>query len=131
MQLGEIDRQLCVLCLLKDIRRTIPIFLQDGIDESVLLRNRICALDFLRSLSETSELGIQETCILAWGQIAQYVHLFPLTITRPLILYSVSRNDEMNIVLLRLTEYLGHTNPLLCGIAYDEVSAPLSLPVAC
>lgn len=29
----------------------------------------------------------------------------------------------MNIVLLRLTEYLGHTNPLLCGIAYDEVSA--------
>lgn len=35
----------------------------------------------------------------------------------------------MNIVLLRLTEYLGHTNPLLCGIAYDEVSAfSLNIP---
>lgn len=43
-------------------------------------------------------------------------------------MYSVSRNDEMNIVLLRLTEYLGHTNPLLCGIAYDEVSVNL-IPV--
>lgn len=61
----------------KDISRTIPMFLQDGIDESILVRNRICALDFLRSLSEASELGIQETCILAWGQIAQYIPLFP------------------------------------------------------
>ena len=35
---------------------------------------------------------------------------------------SVSNNDEMNIVLLRLVEYLGHTNPLICGVAYEEVS---------
>lgn len=28
----------------------------------------------------------------------------------------------MNIILLRLVEYLGHTNPLVCGVAYDEVS---------
>jgi serine/threonine-protein kinase ATR len=27
----------------------------------------------------------------------------------------------MNVVLLRLVEYLGHTNPLICGVAYDEV----------
>lgn len=60
-----------ILFLLMPCRRTIPIFLQDGLSEDILLKNRICVLDFLRTLSETSELGIQETCILAWGQIAQ------------------------------------------------------------
>ncbi len=33
----------------------------------------------------------------------------------------VSTGDELNIILLRLVEYLGHTNPLVCGLAYDEV----------
>ncbi len=27
----------------------------------------------------------------------------------------------MNLVLLKLVEYLGHTNPLICGLAFDEV----------
>ena len=27
----------------------------------------------------------------------------------------------MNVVLLRLVECLGHTNPLIYGVAYDEV----------
>ena len=38
-------------------------------------------------------------------------------------LHRVSTGDEMNIVLLRLVEYLGSTNALLSGLAYDEVSA--------
>ncbi|KAL8694218.1 MAG: hypothetical protein Q9218_001105 [Villophora microphyllina] len=75
--------------------RTLPIFLSVHIDEATSRRNRISALDFLRSLSEKSELALQETCILAWGQIAR-----------------ISSGDETNIVLLRLVEYLGHTNPL-------------------
>lgn len=33
----------------------------------------------------------------------------------------VSTGDEMNVVLLRLVECLGHTNPLIYGVAYDEV----------
>lgn len=28
----------------------------------------------------------------------------------------------MNIVLLRLLEYLGHTNPFISGVAYTEVN---------
>ena len=28
----------------------------------------------------------------------------------------------MNLVLLKLVEYLGHTNALLSGLAFDEVS---------
>lgn len=35
--------------------------------------------------------------------------------------FRVSAGDEMNLVLLKLVEYLGHTNPLICGLAYDEV----------
>jgi hypothetical protein len=37
----------------------------------------------------------------------------------------VSSGDQMNLVLLKLMEYLGHTNALLCGLAYDEVSCHL------
>ena len=37
----------------------------------------------------------------------------------------VSAGDEMNLVLLKLVEYLGHTNPLICGLAYDEVGIPI------
>lgn len=33
----------------------------------------------------------------------------------------------MNLVLLRMIEYLGHTNALVCGLAYDEVSASLAI----
>ena len=33
---------------------------------------------------------------------------------------SISNGDEMNIVLLTLVEYLGHTNSLVSGLAYDE-----------
>ncbi|KAL8939500.1 MAG: hypothetical protein Q9216_003328 [Gyalolechia sp. 2 TL-2023] len=84
--------------------RLLPTFLRNDIDEDLLRRNRVLALDFLRSLSEKSELSLQETCILAWGQIAR-----------------ISSGDETNIVLLRLVNYLGHTNPLICGLAYDEL----------
>lgn len=34
----------------------------------------------------------------------------------------------MNIVLLKLVEYLGHTNALVSGLAYDEVRAYGTLP---
>lgn len=34
----------------------------------------------------------------------------------------------MNLVLLRLVEYLGHTNSLICGLAYDEVGDSLTMP---
>ena len=54
-------------------RRMLPVFLQDGIDEGVLSSNRARALNFLRTLSDDGELGIQETCVTAWGQIALQV----------------------------------------------------------
>lgn len=33
----------------------------------------------------------------------------------------ISNDEEMNIILLRLVEYLGHTNPFVCAVAYAEV----------
>lgn len=33
----------------------------------------------------------------------------------------------MNLVLLKLVEYLGHTNALVSGLAYDEVKAYFTL----
>ena len=37
----------------------------------------------------------------------------------------------MNLVLLKLVEYLGHTNALICGLAYDEVGSTLCVKVSC
>lgn len=51
----------------------LPVFLQDGIEEGVCSSNRARALNFLRTLSDDGELGIQETCVAAWGQIALQV----------------------------------------------------------
>ncbi|MCJ1477208.1 serine/threonine-protein kinase M1 [Lambiella insularis] len=93
---------------LRDLRiaagRTLTVFLQDGISDSFLRQNRITALDLLRSLSDKGAPPLQETCLLTWGQIA-----------------SISSEDETNLVLLRLIEYLGDTNPLISGLAYDEL----------
>jgi serine/threonine-protein kinase ATR len=38
-----------------------------------------------------------------------------------LTLFRVSGDEEMNIILLRLLEYLGHANPFVSGVAYTEV----------
>ncbi|KAL6718301.1 serine/threonine-protein kinase M1 [Lecanora helva] len=103
--------QWCLQALHSSIRelriaagRTLSTFVQYGCQKSVLAKNCIVALDCLRSLSEQRSISVQETCVLAWGQIAR-----------------ISAGDEMNLVLLRLVEYLGNTNPLLSGLAYDEL----------
>lgn len=59
--------------LLTSIRRTLPVFMQVTLKASIVHKNRHIVLDFLRSLSDQSDLGLQETGILAWGQIARYV----------------------------------------------------------
>ena len=99
----------------------MPVFLQGVPDSGILSKNRIRSLDVLRNLSGQSDLALQETCVLAWGQISRYVEPKASTGHADL-LPRVSSGDEMNLMLLKLVEYLGHTNALLCGLAYDEVS---------
>ncbi len=46
-------------------------FLRSSPQLTTLSENRLLILDFLRGLSEQSNTSLQETCILAWGQIAR------------------------------------------------------------
>ena len=85
--------------------RTLPVFLRTSLDSSICSKNLLVVLDFLRNLSERGDIALQETCILAWGQVAR----------------NINDGDEMNLVLLKLVEYLGHTNALICGLAFDEL----------
>ncbi|KAI9721086.1 MAG: hypothetical protein M1812_002567 [Candelaria pacifica] len=103
--------QWCLQCQhssLRELRivsgRTLPSFLKSDIEDEVLRRNRMLALDFLRSVSEKNELASQETCILTWAQIARG-----------------SSRVELNIILLRLVEFLGSTNSFINGSAYNEL----------
>ncbi|KAE8133779.1 hypothetical protein BDV38DRAFT_274097 [Aspergillus pseudotamarii] len=38
------------------------------------------------------------------------------------VLLRLSNDEELNIILLRLVEYLGHPNPFVCAVAYTEIS---------
>ncbi len=83
----------------------IPNFIQDKLDLECLRQNRLTILDQLRNLADKGDLTVQETSILGFGAIAS----------------CTSSEDEVNIVLLRLVEYLGHPNPLVHGLAHEEV----------
>ena len=67
-----VQRCLGKLILTSD-RRTLPVFMQGALSPSIVLKNQRVVLDFLRTLSDQNNLVLQETCILAWGQIARYV----------------------------------------------------------
>ncbi|KAL9130247.1 MAG: hypothetical protein Q9217_001540 [Psora testacea] len=106
--------QMCLTALHSSVRelrvaagRALPVFLRQAVGCELALENRLLTLDYMRSLSDQGDVTVQETCILAWGQIAR----------------NVADGDELNLVLLKLVEYLGHTNPLLSGLAYDELQA--------
>jgi hypothetical protein len=43
----------------------------------------------------------------------------------------IVRNDELNIVLLKLVGYLGHSNPIVSGVAFNEVGETAWFPLSC
>ena len=85
--------------------KTLSKFVCDGLEPDVLSKNRLCYLDSLRTLSEKDDHSLQETCILALGEMGM----------------STSKQDELNIVLLRLIEFLGHQNALVSNLAFEEL----------
>ena len=89
---------------------------------SIIFNNQHIVLDVLRTISDQNDLALHETTILAWGQIARYVGKSGVP-SGSRSLSSMSTGDEMNIILLKLVEYLGHTNTLVSGLAYDEVES--------
>lgn len=109
-------------------RLAIPAFLRSNIKEEIHQRNRIDVLDYVKHVSSRATLGELETLVLAWGQIARSVSFDSqqLLLTRN----RACGEDELNIVLLQLVDLLGHTHPLICGVAYNEVSRENSYETA-
>ncbi|OCK82203.1 hypothetical protein K432DRAFT_473031 [Lepidopterella palustris CBS 459.81] len=85
--------------------RALAVFLRSDVPKDVQKKNRVAALDFFRNLADRNLLPEQETLILAFGQAAR-----------------VCGEEALNIILISLIDYLGHPNPLICGIAYHELS---------
>lgn len=84
--------------------RCLPSFLRDGLNPELLARNRQIAFQCLRTLSDRNVASELETLIAAWGAVAM-----------------VSHDKELNLALLQLVDLLGHTNPLVCGLAFSEI----------
>lgn len=84
--------------------RCVPVFLSSKLPPGQLSRNRQIAFQCLRTLSDRNVASELETLIAAWGSVA-----------------AVSEDKELNLALLQLVDLLGHTNPLVCGLAFSEI----------
>lgn len=97
--------------------RLLQSFVRDcpGRDTSLLHENRVVALEFLQALWNDGDAAAQEAVILALAQMAQVVG-----------------EDELNLILLRLVEYLGHQNAYLAGLVYatmQQLAQHLQVPM--
>lgn len=89
--------------------RAITLFLRRAIgrhvDPQVLSRNTANALGFLKSVSDKNEPNISETCLMAWGQMGKVVS-----------------DEGLNLVLVKMLEFLGHQNPIISAVALNEIT---------
>ena len=84
--------------------QSLPSFVRSDLPQELKTANRTTALQFLRALSDRDVSSHHETLIPTWGQVA-------LTCD----------DSELNLVLLQLVDYLGHSNPLIFGLAFSEL----------
>ncbi|EXJ80858.1 hypothetical protein A1O3_07144 [Capronia epimyces CBS 606.96] len=86
--------------------RTLQAYLvrRNGVDIFLTRENRITALDFLQTLWQKGEVAVQEATVMALVGMAPVVG-----------------DEELNIILVRLVEYLGHSNLYLSGVVYAEI----------
>ncbi|KAE8148852.1 protein kinase [Aspergillus avenaceus] len=84
---------------------SILAFIHRGLDTETRRNNFVMILEWLHSISEKRESSLHETCIVTLCHLAIF-----------------SCDEEMNIILLRLIEYLGHPNPFVSAVAYTELS---------
>ncbi|KAK3050228.1 serine/threonine-protein kinase M1 [Extremus antarcticus] len=103
--------QMCVQSLHSSIRelrfaagQTLVAFLREELPEELRSGNRKFALEYLRRLSDRDIACEHDTLIAAWGYVA-----------------FACGDVELNLALLRLVDYLGHSNPLICGLAFAEL----------
>ena len=106
----------------KDVRlaaiQVMSVFIALGPSTSpaIVRQNRIVMLDFLQTMTQHNDDSTHETIILCLTSNAKFL-----------------QEDELNIVLVRLTEYLGHGNPYIAGLVYSELqrlAEALKLPMS-
>lgn len=89
--------------------RAIALFLRPDVGQVVGLQilnsNTANALAFLKSVSDKNEPSINETCLMAWGQVGKVVS-----------------DDGLNLVLVKMLELLGHQNPIISAVALNEIT---------
>lgn len=89
--------------------RAITLFLRHDISKDagpqILSRNTANALGFLKSVSDKNESKINETTLMAWGQLGRLVS-----------------DEGLNLVLVKMLEFLGHTNPIISAVALNEIT---------
>ncbi|KUJ09266.1 protein kinase-like protein rad3 [Mollisia scopiformis] len=85
--------------------RTLPAFLRgESTPDSLTRKNRLNTMNVLRPFPDTEPTYLQETCVLAWGQLGR-----------------ITQDDEFCLVLLALVKYLGHSNSIVSGTAFNEI----------
>ncbi|KAI1337113.1 phosphatidyl inositol 3-kinase-like protein [Xylariaceae sp. FL0016] len=89
--------------------RTLAIFLDSSgrptASRDVIEKNRGNGLNILRSLSEQNQPHLAETCIMAWSHVA-----------------AVVPDEYLNLVLVKLVEYLGHKSVITSAAAFAEIA---------
>ncbi|KAL4877252.1 hypothetical protein BJY04DRAFT_230764 [Aspergillus karnatakaensis] len=85
--------------------QSVICFVRNNLEHETRRGNFVIVLDWLRNLSEKQETALHETCIMTLCRLAGF-----------------SNDEELNIILARLIEYLGHPNPFVCGVVYTELS---------
>ncbi|KAI0897246.1 phosphatidyl inositol 3-kinase [Annulohypoxylon nitens] len=111
----SVAAQWCLKSLQSSIRelriaagRTVAVFLseknQSDVASKTVQRNRANVLSILHSLSEQASPQLTETCILAWSQVG-----------------SVLLDDQLNLVLVKLVEYLGSDSITTSAAAFVEI----------
>ena len=79
--------------------------MSDHVNATVVHQNRVHCLESLRSLLEKGSTFDHEIYVLALGEIGS----------------CISSEEEVNIILLRLVEYLGHSNALIRYLAFEQI----------
>lgn len=103
-------------------RHTVTAFIRRDLNPDIRRSNFVVILEWLRNLSEKHETSLHETCILTLCRLARYVlSLFGQVLGNADAPRRLSNDEEMNIILLHLVEYLGHSNPFVSAMAYTEV----------
>lgn len=89
--------------------RAITLFLRhrlgSDIGPKILSRNTANALGFLKSVSDKNEPNVNETTLMAWGQLGRVVF-----------------DEGLNLILVKMLEFLGHPNPIISAVALNEIT---------